>query len=176
MLQFRNFPGGPVAKTLCPQCRGPGFNPWSGNWIPLATTETKYSQIDIIKKDVRAQRGTQQLSRSRQWYLHLRTSLIVQLVKNLPAMREIRVQFLGQEGPLEKDRLPTPVFLGFPCGSAPRTCLQCGRPGFDPWVGKIPWRREKLPIPVFWPGKFHGLCLWGHKEFRTEQLSLSSWQ
>ena len=27
--------------------------------------------------------------------------------------------------------------------------LQCGRPGFDPWVGKIPWRRDRLPIPVF---------------------------
>ena len=27
-----------------------------------------------------------------------------------------------------------------------------GRPGFDPWVGKIPWRRERLPTPVFWPG------------------------
>ena len=30
-------------------------------------------------------------------------------------------------------------------------------PGFDPWVRKIPWRRERLPTPVFWPGKFHGL-------------------
>ena len=27
--------------------------------------------------------------------------------------------------------------------------LQCGRPGFNPWVGKIPWRRDRLPIPVF---------------------------
>ena len=26
--------------------------------------------------------------------------------------------------------------------------------GFDPWVGKIPWRREKLPTPVVWPRKF----------------------
>ena len=26
----RDFPGGPVAKTLCSQCKGPGFNPWSG--------------------------------------------------------------------------------------------------------------------------------------------------
>ena len=26
---------------------------------------------------------------------------------------------------------------------------QCWRPGFDPWVGKIPWRRERLPNPVF---------------------------
>ena len=53
--------------------------------------------------------------------------------------------------------------------------LQFGRPGFDPWVGKIPWRRERLPTPVFWFGEFHGLyraC--GHKESdRTEQVSLS---
>ena len=32
--------------------------------------------------------------------------------------------------------------------------LQCGRPGFHPWVEKIPWRRERLPTPVFWPGEF----------------------
>ena len=31
------------------------------------------------------------------------------------------------------------------------------RPGFDLWVGKIPWRREWLPTPVFWPGEFQGL-------------------
>ena len=52
---------------------------------------------------------------------------------------------------------------------------QCRRPGFNPWVGKIPWRRERLPTPVFWPGEFHGLhSLWGHKvSDTTEQLSLS---
>jgi len=57
-----------------------------------------------------------------------------------------------------RDRLPTPVFLGFPCGSAGKepTC-NVGRPGFDPWAGKMPWRRERLPTPVFWPGEFHGL-------------------
>ena len=38
-----------------------------------------------------------------------------------------------------------------------KTRLRCGRPGFDLWVGKIPWRRERLPTPVFWPGEFHGL-------------------
>ena len=31
--------------------------------------------------------------------------------------------------------------------------LQCGRPGFDPWVGKIPWRRAWHPTPVFLPGE-----------------------
>ena len=45
---------------------------------------------------------------------------------------------------------------------------------FDPWLGKIPWRRERLLTPVFWPGEFHGLYSpWGHKEWdTTEQLSL----
>ena len=41
--------------------------------------------------------------------------------------------------------------------------------GFDPWVGKIPWGRDWLPIPVFLPGDFHGqrslvgYSHWGHK-------------
>ena len=38
-----------------------------------------------------------------------------------------------------------------------RICLQYGRSGLAPWVGTIPWRRERLPTPVFWPGEFHGL-------------------
>ena len=63
-------------------------------------------------------------------------SLVSQLVKNPPAMREAWVQ---------------------------------------PWVGKIPWRRERLPTPVSWPGEFYRLCSpWGHKESdTTKQLSLS---
>ena len=35
-------------------------------------------------------------------------------------------------------------------------CLQCGRPGFDPWLGKILWRRKWHPTPVFLPGESHG--------------------
>ena len=55
-----------------------------------------------------------------------------------------------------------------------KNCLQCRRPGFDPWVGKIPWRRERLPTPIFWLGEFHGLYSpWGHKvSDMTERLSL----
>ena len=58
-------------------------------------------------------------------------------------------------------------------------CLQCWRPGFDPWVGKIPWRREWQPTPVLLPGKSHGqrslvgYSPWGHKEsVTTERLYL----
>ena len=34
--------------------------------------------------------------------------------------------------------------------------LQCGRPRFHPWVGKIAWKRKWLPTPVLLPGKFQG--------------------
>ena len=74
------------------------------------------------------------------WNL-LTTSLVAQMVKNLPVMQ---------------------------------------RPGFDLWVGKIPWRRDWLPTPVFLPGEFHGkrslvgYSPWGHKELDlTEQVILS---
>ena len=61
--------------------------------------------------------------------------------------------------------------MGFPGGSAGKeSALQCGRPGFDPWVGKIPWRRESLATPVFWPGEFPELCSpWGPKELDTTE-------
>ena len=89
-----------------------------------------------------------------------------------------------------RDRLSTPVFLGFSCGSTGKQSawnadgsipgswrstreekgyplqysfaslvaelviyLQRGRPGIDPWVGKILWRRAWQPTPVFLPGE-----------------------
>ena len=48
----------------------------------------------------------------------------------------------------------------FPCGSTGKeSACNSGSPGFDSWVEKIPWRRERLPTPVFWPGEFHGLYI-----------------
>ena len=43
------------------------------------------------------------------------------------------------------------------------------------FLGRHPLEEGRLPIPVFWPGEFHGLYSpWGHKELdTTEQLSLS---
>ena len=37
-----------------------------------------------------------------------------------------------------------------------RIHLQCKRPRFDPWIGKIPWKSEWLPMPVFLSGEFPG--------------------
>ena len=59
-----------------------------------------------------------------------------------------------------------------------RICLQCRRPRFDPWVGKIHWRRDLLTTPVFLPGEFRGqrslvgYSPWDCKESdTTEQLA-----
>jgi len=47
--------------------------------------------------------------------------------------------------------------------------VQCRRPGFDPWVGKITWRREWPHPAVFLPGKSHsqrnlaGYGPWGRR-------------
>ena len=62
--------------------------------------------------------------------------------------------------------------LGLPLWlSWSRIHLQCERPEFSPWVGKIPWRRERLPTPVFWPREFHELYSpWGH-----EQSDMTKW-
>ena len=59
----------------------------------------------------------------------------------------------------------------------------CRRPRFERWIGKIPWRREWLPTPVFLPGEVHGqrslagYSPWGLKQSdTTEQLTPVPWQ
>ena len=61
--------------------------------------------------------------------------------------------------------------------------VQCRRPRFDPWVGKIPWRRMWQPTPVFLPGEFHGqrsqvgYSPWGCKKSdTTERLTCTWWR
>ena len=56
-------------------------------------------------------------------------------------------------------------------------CLQYRSPGFNPWVGRIPWRRKWHPTPVPLPGKSHGwrslvgCSPWGREESDiTERL------
>ena len=53
--------------------------------------------------------------------------------------------------------------------------LQCRRPRFNPWVGKISWRRKWQPTPVLLPGKSDGqrslvgYSPWGRKESDTTE-------
>ena len=62
-------------------------------------------------------------------------SLIAQLVKNPLAMQETQFNFWVGKTPWRRDRLPTPVFLGFPCGSAGKNppAMQ------ETWVKSLDW-------------------------------------
>ena len=57
-------------------------------------------------------------------------------------------------------------------------CRRDNRLGFDPWVGKMPWRKAWQPTPIFLPAEsprteeLEDYSPWGHKELETtEQLS-----
>ena len=72
---------------------------------------------------------------------------------------------------------PTPS-EGFPGGTIVKNPLansRCKRSGFDPWIGKIPWRRKWQPTPGFLPGESHGqrslagYSPWGPKESDTTE-------
>jgi len=77
------------------------------------------------------------------------------------------------------------VYLGFPDGSDDKDsacqCRRCKRHRFNPFVGKISWRKKWQHTPVFLSGKFHGqgnlgATVYGTTELdRTEQLSTSSY-
>ena len=63
------------------------------------------------------------------------------------------------------------IFWGLPWWlSGKESACQCRRCGFNPWVGKIPWRRKWQCTPVFLPGKSHvwmnleGYSPWGLNE------------
>ena len=60
-------------------------------------------------------------------------------------------------------------FMGFSCSTAGKESLQSGRPGFTPCIGKIPQRRERLPILVFWPAEFCELSPGSRKELDTTE-------
>ena len=73
--------------------------------------------------------------------------------------------------------------MGFPSGGSvvkKKIHLQCRRlerRGFDPWVGKTPWRRAWHPASVFLPGESRGQrslggdSPWGHTESDTTEAT-----
>ena len=83
----------------------------------------------------------------------------------------------GEQGP-EMVPVWLKVNMGFPGGSVVKNPLVIQRPGFDLWIGKIPWRRKCQPIPVFLPEESHGprglagYSPWSCKELdTTKQLT-----
>ena len=105
--------------------------------------------------------------------INMQASLRAQLVKNPPAEDPSSIPGSGR---------PAGEGIGYPLEYLRASLVaqlvknpQWGRLGFDPWVGKISWRRERLPTPVLRHREFYGLySAWGRKELDTsELLSLS---
>ena len=73
---------------------------------------------------------------------------MAQLAKESPAMQETLVRLLGHEGTRwRRDRLPTPVFLGFPCGSAGKESdCNAGDLGSIPGLGRSPGEGKGYPV------------------------------
>jgi len=94
-------------------------------------------------------------------------------------MQEIPVRFLGCEDPLEKERLPTPVFLGFPGDSdGKESTSNAGDLGLIPGSGRSPGGGHGNPLQYSCLENPHGQRRlvsynpWGHKELdMTEQLN-----
>ena len=87
-----------------------------------------------------------------------------QSVPRQPCCFSLSIQYLKGEGVL-------PWWL-----RQYRICLQSRRPGFNPWIGKILWRREWLPTQVFLPGEFHEQRnLAGYKQFLGSQRVRHNW-
>ena len=74
-------------------------------------------------------------------------SLIAQLVKNPPAMQETQFDSWVGKNPWRRDRLPTPGFLGFPCGSAGKeSACHAGGLGLIPGLGRPPGGGKGDPL------------------------------
>ena len=73
--------------------------------------------------------------------------MIAQLVKNLPAMQETEFVSWVRKICWRRDRLPTPVFLGFPCGSAGKEST-CDVRDLDsiPGLGRSPGKGKGYPL------------------------------
>ena len=97
------------------------------------------------------------------------TSPVAQMVKRLPTRQETWVRSLGWEDLLEKEIVTHSSILAWkiPWMEEPGRLQSMGsqRVGhnwatkpikLDVCVGKIPWRRERLSTPGFWPGEFYG--------------------
>ena len=85
---------------------------------------------------------------------------------------------MGKKKKVAWPQTPLLAFPGSTSGKEPICqCRRCKRCGFNPWVGKIPWRRKGQCIPVLLPGDSHrqrslaGYSPWGHKESDTTEAT-----
>ena len=103
-------------------------------------------------------------------------SLVAQLAKNPLAMQETPVRSWVGKIPWKRDRLPTPVFMGFSGGSdGKESACNAGNLGSIPGLGRSPGRRHDSPLQYSFLENPHGqknlvsYSPWGHKESDTTE-------
>ena len=83
--------------------------------------------------------------------------MVVEMVKNLLAVQETQFNFWIRKICWRRDRLPTPVFLGFPGGSIGKiSASHVEDLGLIPGLGRS-LEKGKATHSVFWSGEFHGV-------------------
>ena len=104
----------------------------------------------------------------------IRASLTAQLVNNQPAMQGTLVNSWVRKTHWRRDRLPIPVFVGFPGGSAGKESACNARDLGSTRVRPLE-KGKATHSSYFWPGELHGLYIvHGVAESdTTEQLSLT---
>ena len=84
-------------------------------------------------------------------FLLIAASLIAQLVKNTPAMLETRFDSWVRKIHWRREKLPTPVFLDFPCGSGGQiSACSSGDLGLIPVLGRFPGEGIVYPLQYSW--------------------------
>ena len=120
-------------------------------WTTIPNESSKASSLSLLFND----------------FGNVRGSLIPQLVKN-PACNAGDPSLIPGLGRSTGKRIGYP--LQYSWASLVAHLVKKLPAMWGTWVGKIPWRRERLPTPVFWPGEFHGVYSpWGHKESDTTE-------
>ena len=173
--------------TLSFHCRECRVNPWSGNRDP-----TFYAaQLKEKKKDQKQEKIYLQCVHACSVMWLFVTPQIVAYQAPLSMGFSRPEYWSGLPFPSPGDLLnpgTKPLSLASPAlystvgVSGKEFTCQNRRHGFDPWVRKIPWRREWQPTPVFWPGEFHvqrslaGYSPWGHTRvgYNWETFSFTS--
>ena len=109
------------------QCRRPGFNSWVRK-IPLEKEMAAHPSSLACRVPCTEEPGRLQSMGSKKQ---------AQLSDYTTTTTSLRPASSGLPGWLSRWRIH----------------LLCGRPGFDPWVGKVPWKRAWQPTPLLLPGE-----------------------
>ena len=105
----------------------------------------KQVQLHNLKENKKVGKGFREINDLPPWII--RASLVAQQINNPLAMQETWFDSWVRKTCWRRDRLPTPVFLGFPGGSVGKeSACNAGDLGLIPGLGRFPWRGNGYPL------------------------------